>query len=118
MSIDIQKAQDYLCTIIPKAVPLAGEIDAIGTYLLFNTIMVHNGFTEDATYHFNCYIAVSSPSGNKELIYDDLSEVLTNLIKAQQADQQLEVKSTKPFSSNNFIIYQLDIAITPAIETE
>lgn len=117
MSIDIQKAEDYLRAIIPKAIPLSGEINTMGTYLLFNTLSVNNGFTDDVTYNFNCYVAISTPSRRKGLIYDALSEVLTSLIEAQQQDMQIEVKAAQPFSSNKLIIYQLGIAVTPPLET-
>ncbi|KJY83287.1 hypothetical protein TW81_09825 [Vibrio galatheae] len=116
--VDIKKAEAYLRNIIPKAIPLTGEINTVGTYLLFNTITINNGFTEDVTYNFNCYIAISSPSRSKGLIYDGLSEVLSKLIQAQQQEQQVEVKAAKPFSSNKLIIYQLGIAVTPPIDAD
>lgn len=118
MSIDIQKAEDYLRSVIPKVIPLSGEINALGTYLLFNTIKVNNGFTEDITYNFSCYVAISTPSKQKKRIYDELSNVLTKLVEAQQADEQVEVKAAKPFmNGKKLLIYQLDIAVTPPLET-
>ncbi len=116
--IDIKKAENYLHSIIPRAIPLSGEINAMGTYLLFNTLTVNNGFIDDVTYNFSCYIAISSPSKRKELMYDGLSDVLTNLIAAQQAEQQIEVKAAQPFSHNKLIIYQLNIAVTPPLDVE
>lgn len=115
MSINIQAAEEYVRRIIPSAIPLCGEINTLGTYLLFDTLTVNNGFTEDVTYYFQCYVAVSTPTRNKGLMYDGLSDVLTQLIQAQQQEQRIELKTAQPFSSNRLIIYQIQIAVTPPL---
>ncbi len=118
MSINIQQAEDYLCAIIPDVAPLCGEISTTGTYLLFNTITVNNSATENVSYNFSCYVAAPDTPSGKTQFYNTLNDTLSGLLKAEQTEQQIEIREMQSRDHDHLMVAQLDIAVTPLLHTE
>ncbi len=118
MSINIQQAENYLCSTVPDIVPLCNEISTAGTYLLFNAITVNNVVTEEVSYNFSCYVAAPDTSVGKTQFYDRLNDTLNRLLKAEQNGQQIEIGEMQSYNHEQLMVCQFSVTVTPSLHME
>jgi len=109
--IQIAVQERKIISVLPHATLLAGEINTLGTYLIFDHLKVNNVFIDDVDYIFSLFIAISSKAKNKQLAYAPLDTALTALFAAQQTDMAIEIGNIKPFSIKGLIVYQIPLTV-------
>jgi len=111
MSVNISKAEQYIMNILPQVTKLQGEINTLGTYLLFDSITINNAIIDDIDYIFNLYISVSSKAKNTRLAYDPVSAALQALINDYVTKQKIEIGKIKPYAVKHLIVYQIPLTL-------
>jgi len=113
MTIDIDKAESVIHSILPKLVMLEGAINTKGEFLIFDSIVINEAHTGDIDYVFKLYIAISSRIRNKRLAYQPINDALTKLVDDWAENQQVEVGRSKPYSikSKNLIVYEIALTV-------
>jgi len=109
--IHIAESEAKILSVIPQATLLAGEINSLGTYLVFDHLKINNAMIDDVDYIFSLFIAISSKAKNKKLIYTPLDDALSSLLTAYQTDMAIEVGAIKPFSIKGLIVYQIPLTV-------
>lgn len=111
MDIDISQAESKIRQVLPDVITLSGEINTLGSYLLFDAISVNEAGIGDVDYEFRLFIAISSKTKAKQLVYEPISEALTTLITHWQSHQQIAIGKIKPFASKRLIVYQIPLTV-------
>lgn len=111
MSVQIGLAEAKITSLLPQATKLAGEINSLGTYLIFDHLNINNALIGDVDYVFNLFVAISSNSKDNKLIYQPLDNALTILVDAYQLTQAVEVGNIKPYSIKGLIIYKIPLTV-------
>ncbi len=111
MSVDISAAEKKILDVLPDVTVLAGEINAQGSYLIFDSIKVNESSIGDMDYRFNLFIAISSRTKNKRLAYQPVSDALSRLIEDFEKTQNIEVGTIKPYGAKSLIIYQIPLTV-------
>lgn len=112
MSIAIDQAEQTILAILPKTTKvLAGEINTMGSFLIFDSIKINNAHISDVDYVFNLFIAISSKAKNNRLVYTPLNDALNALVTDYQTNQKVELGQISPYSLKDLIVYQVKLIV-------
>lgn len=111
MAIQINIAEDKIMQVLPQATALHGEINSLGSYLVFDHIKVNNALIDDLDYVFHLFISISSKTKNKRLAYAPLDAALTALSDDYQANRNIELGHIVPYSIKGLIVYKIPLTV-------
>lgn len=111
MIIDIDEAEKLIFEVLPKATVLAGEINTMGTFLVFEKINVNELLIGDVDYVFALYVSISSRTKSKRLAYGELSSALNALLSDFEENRKIEVGQIKPYAVKGLIVYQVQLTV-------
>ncbi len=112
MSIAIDQAEQTILAILPNNTKiLAGEINTMGSFLIFDSIKINNAHISDVDYVFNLFIAISSKAKNNRLVYTPLNDALNALVIDYQTKQKVELGQISPYSLKGLIVYQVKLIV-------
>ena len=109
--IDISQAEQTILSVLPKATVLNGEINTMGTFLVFERINVNELAITDVDYVFALYVAISSRAKNKRLAYEPINDSLNALLTAYERARKIEVGNIKPHGIKGLIVYQIQLTV-------
>lgn len=111
MSIDIDAAEQKIIAVLPKATVLNGDINTMGTFLVFDSININEFVIGDVDYVFQLYISISSRTKNKRLAYSDISAALNALLADFENNMKIDVGKIKPYAIKGLIVYQVQLTV-------
>jgi hypothetical protein len=111
MPIEINNAENKIMQALPQVTALKGEINSLGSYLVFNHIKVNNAMIGDLDYVFHLFIAISSKTKNKRLVYTPLDDALTALSDDYQINRNIELGHIVPYSIKGLIVYKIPLTV-------
>ncbi|MBL4774481.1 MAG: hypothetical protein JKY87_00270 [Mariprofundus sp.] len=109
--INIFNAETKILSLLTNVTMLAGEINSLGSYVVFDKLKINNAFIDDVDYIFNLFIAISSKTKNKRLAYAPLDEALTALMDDYQVNQDIELGGIVPYSIKGLIVYKIPLTV-------
>lgn len=116
--IDIAKAEQTILNVLNDTTRLQGEINTKGTFLVFDSLDIKEANIDDVGYKFDLYIAISSTTKNKRLLYQPITDALNDLFEHYKQTQIIELGRIVPYSKNKLIIYKLPLTVTEFSEGE
>lgn len=111
MPIDIDNAEQIILRVLPKATVLSGEINTMGTYLVFERMNINELAIGDVDYVFALYVSISSRTKSKRLAYGELSSALNALLSDFEENRKIEVGQIKPYAVKGLIVYQIQLTV-------
>ena len=110
--IAINDAEQLILDVLPSSTKvLAGEINTMGSFLIFDSIKINQAHISDVDYVFNLFIAISSKTKNKRLVYTPVNDALNSLLTDYQLNQKIAISSITPFSIKGLIVYQIKLIV-------
>ena len=111
MAIDIDAAEKAILAILPEATVLNGDINTMGTLLVFDSISINEAMIGDVDYVFQLYVSNSSRAKNNRLAYGEISAALNALLADFEVNMKVEVGHIKPYSIKGLIVYQIQLRV-------